>query len=156
MAQIITSGSDIIVQAKNGDLLAVAEVRNWKEIAYDDAALIRRDLVASNRLNAFARFFIVIARHTGYLWDQNARPVFEDDAPFVAFPASPILEHYLPSAIETDSLRRESYKSAIIQWLWDVAGQMPRRPLEPERVIGEFVDFAGEMRNARVDSGLDD
>ncbi len=156
MAQIITSGSDVIVQARNGDILAVAEVRNWKEMAFDDAALIRRDLVASNRLNAFARFFMVVARHEGYLWDQNARPAFDEDAPFVAFPASRIAEHYLPSAVEANYLLRLDYKFAVMRWLWDVAGQFPGRPPEPERAIATLVDFTGEMRNARVDSGIDD
>ena len=156
MAQIITSGSDVIVQARNGDLLAVAEVRNWKEMSFEDAALIRRDLVAANRLNAFARFFMVIARHEGYLWDQNGRPVFEEDAPFVAFPASRIAEHYLPSAIEANLLLRLDYKFAVIQWLWDIAGQSPLRPLEPEQAITKLVDLTGEMRNARIDSGIDD
>lgn len=155
MAQTITSGADITVQASNGDLLAVVEVRNWREFSHGDAALVRHDLAASNRMSALARFFIFVARSIGYFWDQNARPSFEDDAPFVAFPTAQIVEHYIPSARESNSLMRTRFKLAIEEWLSDIAHDNPQRPREPENAIARFTDFTGAMRNARVDAEPD-
>src|SRR4051812_26597017 len=134
MQTLPLSGTDIVVQSADGDLLAVVEIRNPIELSPEYAATIRRDLIEHRRVNRAARFFLVLSQDIGYLWDQNEFPEVRETPPTVTFSMTPVIRHYRPERDLSDRLTSSSLERIVKNWFWDLAVRPQNRPTEIDSV----------------------
>lgn len=153
--QTLAIGVDIVVQAADGSVLALVEVRNRENLTPDVASVLRRNLIAHGFANVWARYFVIVSQDAGYLWDQESLPAGEVPRPTVEFPMRSVIERYLPSLATNGRLSGSAVELAVTQWLWDLARGVEDRPREPEIALGK-TDFLRLIRGGRVSTEIDD
>ena len=147
--QTIPIRTDIVVQAADGGVLALVEVRNRENFTPDIASVLRRNLIAHGFANVWARYFLIVSQDAGYLWDQQSLPSGDVPPPTVEFPMRSVVERYLPSLVNDGRLSGSDLELAVAQWLWDLAHGVKDRPREPEAALGE-TDFVRLIKGGRV------
>jgi hypothetical protein len=153
--QMLSIGTDIVVQAADGGVLALVEVKNRENLTPDIASALRRNLIAYGHVKVWARFFLVVSQDTGHLWDQESLPPGDVPPPTVEFPMRPVVERYLPSLVNNGRLSGSTVELAVTQWLWDLANEDENRPREPEAVLAK-TDFLRLIKGGRVSTEIDD
>jgi len=142
-----------MVQAADGNIVALIEVKNLNSLSADTAATIRRNLVVHGRTNWWPSFFMVVSQDRGYLWDQRSLPPEPTQPPTTEFPMSPVVAHYLPSFAGGARLRGSQLELAVEQWLWDLANDVEQRPHVSERALAT-TGFLEMVRGGRVSTEI--
>jgi hypothetical protein len=145
--------TDLVVQAADGDIVALVEVKNVEGLSAEIAATIRRNLIAHGRVNWWSPFFLVVSQETGFLWDQRSLPPDLRPLPTAEFPMAPVVERYLPSFVGGPRLSGSQLELAVQQWLWDLAGGVQDRPREPDVALAE-TGFLEMVRGGRVSTEI--
>lgn len=149
MVNTIPFMTDLAIQAENGSLLALVEIKNLPELSPEIAAELRRDIHAHRLANRDAPFFLIVSQDTGYLWDERSLPPGDAPLPTASFPMAPVVAHYLPSFVGRGRLAESELELAVIQWLWDLAYGIEDRPKDPETALAH-TDFVRLIRGGRV------
>ena len=154
MASIYPIRADLVVQAPDGNIVAMVEVKNAEGLSADVAARLRRNLMGYGRADWWSPYFMVISQETGYLWDQRARRPDPVELPTTEFPMGPVVARYLPSFVGDGRLSGSQVELAVQQWLWDLAGDVEDRPHEPDAALAAtgFLEF---IRGGRVSTEID-
>jgi len=155
MAYSISKFADIVVQAADGNLLAIVEVKNRENLTPVVAAQLRRNLMAHGQLNIIVRYFLIVSQDVGYLWDQKAHPSFDIVPSTLEFPMTQVIERYLPSFVGAGRLSNAQLELAVTQWLWDIAGDVGGRPRMPEDILAQAPDFLRLLRGALVSTEIE-
>jgi hypothetical protein len=152
--QTLAIRADMVVQAADGRVLALVEVRNRENLTPDVASVIRRNLIEHGLQYGWARFFLIVSQDAGYLWDQES--FFPGDVPLPTdeFTMRSVVEFYLPSLVNRGRLDGSDVELAVIQWLWDLANGVVNRPREPEATLAK-TDFLRLIKGGRVETESD-
>jgi hypothetical protein len=121
---LMTAPLDIVVDSPAGQRVLFVECRATRKSTPEDAAHVRRNLIAHSQLPSDA-FFLLAMTSKLFLWDKdgaaNAAPNFTADA-------QPVLRDYLGSIADQEGgPRGESLELAIASWLGDLTSNL-RRP----------------------------
>lgn len=154
MVQTLPIRTDLVVQAANGDVLALVEVKNREQLTRDIAADYRENLLGHGPGNWWSRFFMLVSQDVGYLWDHGTVPQTPQVSPPIEFPMDPVIRFYLRSAVNGRRLHGSSVELAVSQWLWDLANDVENRPKEPEAALGR-TDFLRLIKGGRVGTEID-
>ena len=152
--QTVQRRADVIVKDANRNVLALVEVKNSQGLSPGVAATYRKNLMMHGLVDGWSRFFLVVSQDVGYLWDQTTLLPGDEPAPTVAFPMTPVVQHYLPSFAGGAWLSGSQLELAVVQWLWDLARDAESRPREPEATLGE-TEFLRLIKGGRIDTEID-
>jgi hypothetical protein len=112
---------DIVVDSPTGRRILVVECKTTRKSTPEDAALVRRNLLAHSQLPADAFFLLAIPSRL-FLWNRD-RGV--DAAPNFTADAQPVLRDYLGSIADQEGgPRGESLELAIASWLGDLTSNI--------------------------------
>jgi hypothetical protein len=154
MVQTLPIRTDLVVQAANGDVLALVEVKNRENLTPDIAVAYRENLIGHGPGNWWSRFFMLVSQDVGYLWDHGTVPQATDTPPPIAFPMDPVVRFYLRSLVDGRRLGGPELELVVSQWLWDLAYQVENRPKEPEAALAG-TDFPRLIKGGRVGMEID-
>jgi hypothetical protein len=154
MVQTLPIRTDLVVQAANGDVLALVEVKNREHLTPEIATAYRENLLGHGPGNWWSRFFMLVSQDVGYLWDHGTVPQATEIPPPVAFPMAPVVEFYLPSLVGRGRLWGPELELVVSQWLWDLAFDVENRPKEPEAALAR-TDFPRLIKGSRVGMEID-
>jgi hypothetical protein len=149
MQTLPLSGTDIVVQSKDGDLLAVVEIYNVPDLTPEKAAYARRLLLEHSRFNRAAPYFFVVSQDVGYLWVQDEFVPIDETPPTTSFSMTQIIRHYRSDLDPSNRLRPASIEIAIEKWFWDLALNPQDQPngLAAELSTTSFIDH---MRGSSI------
>jgi hypothetical protein len=142
--------ADFVVEAADGAIAALVEVKNLADLTADEAAVIRWNLVMYGRVNWSPAFIMVVSQDRGFLWDQRLQPPSFTRPPTAEFPMTQVVEFYLPS-FAGRRLMGSQLELGVRQWLWDLANDMEQRPMGPEEALANS-GFLDVIRGGRVSS----
>ena len=154
MASTFPVRTDLVVQAADGNIVALVEVKNVEGLSPEIAATIRRNLIAHGRVDWWSPFFVVVSQETGYLWDQRSLPPDPVPLPTAEFPMAPVVEFYLPSFVGGPRLSGSQLELAVMTWLSDLAGNAEDRPHELDAALAG-TGFLDQVRGGRVGSEIE-
>jgi hypothetical protein len=154
MVQTIPIRTDLVVQAANGDVLALVEVKNREHLTPEIAEAYRENVLGHGPGNWWSRFFMLVSQDVGYLWDHGAHPGATETRPATVFPMEPVVRFYLPSLVDRGRLSGAELELAVSQWLWALAYGAEHRPKEPEMALAA-TDFPRLIRGGRVGLEID-
>ncbi|MDP9354851.1 MAG: hypothetical protein M3R02_06135 [Chloroflexota bacterium] len=141
--------ADIVVQAADGDLLALVEVKNRHHLTADIATVLRSNLLAHGVVDRRAPYFLIVSQDVGFLWDQRSQPPDLAAPPKVQFSMVPVIQRYLPSLADGERLGGSQVELAAVQWLSDLARGIENRPKEPDAALAK-TDFLKMIKGGRV------
>lgn len=141
--------TDIVVQAADGGVLALVEVKNRENLTAEIASVLRRNLVAHGLVGWWSPFFLLMSQDVGFLWDQRSGPTGDTSPPTVNFSMVPVIQRYLPSFDISERLGGSQVELAVAQWLSDLARGIEDRPKEPEGALAK-TDFLELIKGGRV------
>src|SRR5687768_1644703 len=153
MVSIYSMRADLAVQAVDGNVIAMVEVKNPATLSAEDAAAIRRSLVSHSRPDWWSPFFMIVSQDTGFLWDQRSLPPDSAPLPTAEFPMAPVVARYLPSFVGGPRLSGSQLELAVQEWLADLAGSFDDRPHEPDVALAE-TGFLEMIRGGIVKAGI--
>jgi hypothetical protein len=153
MVSTFQTRADLLVQAADGNIVAIVEVKNLEGLTAEIAATVRRNLVAPGRADWWSPYFMVVSQETGFLWDQRTLPPDPAPLPTTEFPMAPVVEHYLPSFVGGPRLRGSQLELAVQQWLSDLAWNAEDRPRAPDATLAR-TGFMELVRGGRVSSEI--
>lgn len=142
---------DIVVQAADGNIVALVEVKNPETFTAEIAAGIRRNMVHHGRMGLWSPFFLLVSQDTGYLWDQRSGRTTPDASPTLEFSMRPVVLHYLPSFANGTRLSGSQLELAVAQWLSDLARDATIGPTGADRAF-DATDFLHLIRGGRVET----
>lgn len=154
MVSTFSNRTDLVVQAADGNVIAMVEVKNMEGLTAEIAATIRRNLVARSRPDWWSPFFMVVSQEAGFLWDQRSLPPDSVPLPTAEFPMAPVVARYLPSFVGGPRLSGSQLELAVGPWLSDLAWNVDDRPDEPEAALAG-TGFVEMIRGGRVGAGID-
>jgi hypothetical protein len=148
---IVLAGSieaDIVIQAPDHRVIAIAEVKGGESVPADLAARFRANLISHSRIYALAPFFLMIWQNVGYLWDQ--RPGVDPTQPATqVFPMAAVVSHYLPWRQDGERLSSTELGLATARWLDHLANPLPQRDA-PRSPVLEGTDFLDSIQGASI------
>ena len=145
--------ADLVVQAPDGNIVAMVEVKNLEGLSAEVAAGIRWNLITHGPVGWWSPYFMVVSQETGYLWDQRSGRPDPGDLPTADFPMVHVVESYLPSFVGGGRLSGSQLELAVQEWLADLAGNAEDRPSEPDAALAR-TGFLEMVRGGRVGSEI--
>jgi len=117
----MTAPLDIVVDSPTGRRVLIVECKATRKSTPEDAAQVRRNLLAHSQLPADA-FFLLAMPSKLFLWSKDRA---KDAAPSFSADAQPVLRDYLgPIADQEGGPRGESLELAIASWLGDLTSNL--------------------------------
>lgn len=120
---------DFTLYDQNGQLIAVAEVKNKPGTSRDWAAALRRNILAHGGIR-HADFFLLVTPDKLYVW-KHAGPEPTAVPPDFEVDARPVFEPYFKRAgINRDDISGSAFELVVMAWLGDVirSAEQPGSP----------------------------
>ena len=136
--------ADIVVHGRDGQQVAVVELKNHLSLSREDAAWIRENLMSRNGLEQ-PRYFLVLSQDLGYLWDANGQTQ-RDALPAVGFPMGPVVERYI-MLDPGERLREHELELIVRSWLTELALGVADPAYEHEQTLARF-NFLDAIRGS--------
>ncbi|HUP24939.1 MAG TPA: hypothetical protein VNB06_18620 [Thermoanaerobaculia bacterium] len=143
--------ADLILYDRDGQLIAVAEVKNKVGTSREWAAQLRRNMLAHGGFRPVG-FFLLATPDQLYVWRDAGKETVPFE-PTYEIDARPVLQPYFSRAgIDPATVSGEAFELIVAAWLADLT----RSPDAAERSTSEeswLTDsgFLGAVRNGRVE-----
>lgn len=139
--------ADILVRSRDGEPIAVVEVKNRQDLNREVAIQLRRNMIAHGLLPHIP-YFLLLSQDSGFLWKGKRRERLDAELT-CEFSMSEIVTRYLPELGSKERLREAQLELLVLQWLSDLA-QRPQEAIEePERSL-ELSGFLNSIRGSAV------
>ena len=111
--------ADLTLYDRDGQLIAVIEIKNKPGTSNEWAAKLRRNILAHGRFRP-TDFFLVVTPDKLYIWKEaGIQPDFI--LPTYVIDAKPIFKTYLKAAnIESDTISSPAFELVVGAWLGDL------------------------------------
>ena len=142
--------ADLVLYDRDGQLIAVAEVKTKFGTSRDWAAQLRRNVLAHGRFHN-VDFFLLVTPDTLYIWKEaGVEPIASP--PTYAIDARPILKPYFETAhIDPNLVNGSAFELVVGAWLADLtrSEKEPEKLYEKESWLAES-GLLKAIRNGRI------
>lgn len=135
---------DILIQSPDGDMIAVVEVKNLRDLTRDEAIQLRQSLVRYG-LPAEVPFFMLLSQDIGFLWKDSTYENL-DVAPAYTFPMQNVVARF-SNRKPGERLYEEEFEILALRWLNFLTIKEYSRGEEPEKTL-ELSGFIGAIEGA--------
>jgi hypothetical protein len=143
--------ADLALYDRDGQLTAVAEIKNKVGTSREWAAKLRRNILAHGGFRSID-FFLLVTPDRLYLWkDAGSEPTLVE--PTYEVDAHPLLEPYFARAgVHPADVSGRAFELVVAAWLADLvrSAGSPENLADQQRWLVES-GFLGAVRNGRVE-----
>ena len=145
MKQIVVV--DFLVRSQDGQPIAAIEVKNPQELSRDDAASLRRNMLAHGMLPR-TPYFLLLSQDTGFLWNESGHKTLNAPTAY-EFPMGEVVRRYLPEGDAKERLRGSQLELVVLQWLLSLTSSSQEVKAEPEKSLAPS-GFLDSIKGATI------
>ena len=139
--------ADLVIKSLEGNLIAVVEVKNLKDLSREEAIEMRR-LLLNYGFPSDVPYFLLLSQEVGFLW-KEAKPNDFDAAPTYEFPMDKVVIRYSEGKPAARRLYGAELELLVLQWLTNLATK-PQRPIEEPETTLAHAGFNDSIKGASV------
>lgn len=138
--------ADLIIKNVEDHLIAVVEVKNFKDLSREEAIEMRHILLDYG-FPADVPYFLLLSQDVGFLWKETARGDL-NASPTYEFPMEKVVARYS----DEPPMRRlygPELELLVLQWLTNLATKPQKDAEEPEKTLAR-AGFNESIKGASV------
>lgn len=123
---------DILIQSPDGDMIAIVEVKNLRDLTSDEATQLRQSLVRYG-LPAEVPFFMLLSQDIGFLWKDSTYENL-DAPPMYTFPMQNVVARF-SNRKPGERLYEAEFEILALRWLNHLTIKEYNSSEEPEKTL---------------------
>lgn len=123
---------DILIQSSDGDMIAIVEVKNLRDLTSNEATQLRQSLVRYG-LPAEVPFFMLLSQDIGFLWKDSTYENL-DAPPMYTFPMQNVVARF-SSRKPGERLYEAEFEILALRWLNHLTIKEYNSSEEPEKTL---------------------